>query len=153
MIKYLYIVLLVCILIDPPSVSSYVPGSQCQTLSPSSVCSQLLGYSSITIHPTFSCQTDAEHALSQAPILWATLQDLIPNTISYCSSQFAVLLCQSIYRPCTMYPDNLPCQSTCQGMRLQCPPSIQLEILYPFSSAMPSPFTFTELSLQFYNLL
>ena len=84
--------------------------------------------------------------LSQAPILWATLQDLIPNTVSYCSSQFAVLMCQNVYRPCTMYPDNLPCQSTCQGMRLQCPSSIQSEILYPFLSAMPSPFTFAELS-------
>lgn len=118
----------------------------CETLSHSSLCSGLLGYSSVSVHPIFSCLKDAEFAISQAPILWSTVQNLIPSNVSGCASAIAVLLCQNVYRPCNSSVSSLPCQSTCQNVGLQCPSSLQTQILEPFLSSNPQPLTYPQLS-------
>ena len=118
----------------------------CESLSPSSLCYGLLHYTSVDVNPAFSCLKDAEFAISQAPILWSTVQSLIPSNVSGCASAVAVLLCQNVYRPCNSSTPNRPCQSTCQNMGLQCPSSIQTEILEPFLSSMPRPLTYPQLS-------
>lgn len=58
-------------------------------------------YATSVTYAPYTCQDDAEAALSAASVLWGSLSKLsvlAPNS-STCSDDFAVLLCMSIYRP------------------------------------------------------
>ena len=143
---YLFVTLLTLVLVSLHPPGYYAESPRCESLSSSSLCSSLLGYSSVNVNPAFSCLKDAEFAISQAPILWSTVQSLLPSNVSGCDSAIAVLLCQNVYRPCNSSTPSQPCQSTCQNVGLQCPPSIQTQILTPFLSSMPGPLTYPQLS-------
>lgn len=66
-----------------------------------SICYRYIPYASAVTFAPYTCQDDAEAALSSASVLWSGLKQIasvVPNATT-CANDFAVVMCMSIYRP------------------------------------------------------
>ena len=118
---------------------------QCLTLPSSSVCASILPYSSVSLHPAFSCLLDSEYALKQSPALLNLLDQASPH--SSCAPALASLLCQAVYSPCTSNSSvSLPCSSACSAVQTACSPAVQQSVIAPFLSSLPASLRWPALS-------
>ena len=81
----------------------------CDLLSSTSICASILSYSSIQ-YPKYDCQLDAENYLTaslQSSTVFRVLTELdspsssASTTASTCARDLSVLLCTTVYQPCT----------------------------------------------------